>query len=152
LWPILLQYAGERPLLGWGVAIDESEILLNAGFGREVRGAATMNAHNLYLSVLLKTGIVGLLLQLAILYSIWLHFYPGRHDRTVRLAAACFIGICVHELFETSLIHSNISIGLLFWAIIAIGMRKSDVSRISYAAATGMVETKAPTSASMVTT
>jgi hypothetical protein len=152
LWPILLQYAGERPLLGWGVAIDESEILLNAGFGREVRGAATMNAHNLYLSVLLKTGIVGLLLQLAILYSIWLHFYPGRHDRTVRLAAACFIGICVHELFETSLIQANISIGLLFWAIIAIGMRKSNVSRTSYAPARGMVEPERPTSPSMVTT
>jgi hypothetical protein len=91
------------------------------------------------LAVLLKTGIVGLLLQLAILYSIWLHFYPGRHDRTVRLAAACFMGICVHELFETSLIHTNISIGSLFWAIIAIGMRKSDVSRESYASAAGTV-------------
>jgi O-antigen ligase len=131
LWPILFRYVAERPLLGWGVGINESEIFLNAGFGREVRGAATMNAHNLYLAVVLKTGIVGLLLQLAILYSIWLHFYPGRRDRTVRLAAACFMGICVHELFETSLIHTNISIGALFWAIIAIGMRQSDAARVS---------------------
>jgi O-antigen ligase len=152
LWPILLRYTAERPLLGWGVGVDEAEIFLNAGFGKEVAGAATMNAHNLYLTVLLKTGIVGLLLQLAILYSIWLHFYPGRHDRTVRLAAACFMGICVHELFETSLIHTNISIGLLFWAMIAIGMRKSDAAREAYASTAEVVSAERLTRSSVVST
>ena len=92
-----------------------------------------MNTHNLFLAVALKTGLVGLFLQLGILYAIWLRFYSGRHDRVVRLAAAFFMGICVHQLFETSLINTNLSIGVLFWAIIAIGMTQSDPSRRLYA-------------------
>ena len=125
LWPIAIKYISERPLLGWGAGLDEGEVLLDAELGVAGTGSGTTNAHNLFLAVALKTGIIGLTLQLAMLYSIWLRFYSGRHDRTVRLAAASFMGICVHQLFETSLINTNLSIGALFWAIIAIGMRNS---------------------------
>jgi O-antigen ligase len=123
LWPVVLQYIGERPFLGWGAGLDEGEALLDAGIGPNVHGASTMNAHNLFLGVALKTGIVGLFLQIAMLGAIWLKFYSGRYNPTVRLAAACFMGICVHQLFETSLISTNLSIGILFWSIIAIGLR-----------------------------
>jgi hypothetical protein len=136
LWPIVLQYVGERPLLGWG-GIDQGMLLMNAGFGPHVFGARTMNAHNLYLAVALQTGVIGLLLLMAILYSVWLRFYCGRQDRTVRLVAASFIGICVHQLFETSLIQTNVSIGVLFWAIIAVGLGKSDALQRSYGSPVG---------------
>jgi O-antigen ligase len=129
LWPSVLKYIGERPLLGWGAGLNESEVLLDGGIDPNVPGASTMNAHNLFLAVALKTGVVGLLLQLAMLCSIWLKFYSGRYNPTVRLAAACFMGICVHQLFETSLINTNLSIGVMFWCIIAIGLRSSDTAR-----------------------
>ena len=128
LWPVVLKYIGQRPLLGWGAGLDEGEVLLDAAIGPNVQGASTMNAHNLFLAVALKTGLLGLFLQIAMLGSIWLKFYSGRYHPTVRLAAACFMGICVHQMFETSLINTNLSIGILFWSIIAIGLRSSDSS------------------------
>jgi O-antigen ligase len=124
LWPVVLRYIAERPLLGWG-GIDEAAILMGAGLGRHFPGVNNMGTHDLYLLVALQGGLIGLALLLAALYSVWLRFYHGRREQIVRLAAASFIGICVHQLFETSLIQTNISIGVLFWAIIAIGVRKS---------------------------
>jgi hypothetical protein len=81
------------------------------------------------LAVAFKTGLVGLFLQIALLGAIWLKFYSGRYNQTVRLAAASFMGICVHQLFETSLINTNLSVGILFWSIIAIGLRSTDTTR-----------------------
>jgi O-antigen ligase len=129
LWPIVLRYIGERPLLGWGAGLDEAEVLLDAGVSHSAEVASTMNAHNLFLAVAFKTGLVGLFLQIALLAAIWLKFYPGRYDPTVRLAAAAFMGICVHQLFETSLINTNLSIGILFWSIIAIGLRSAETTQ-----------------------
>jgi O-antigen ligase len=129
LWPVVLKYIGQRPVLGWGAGLDEGEALLDAGISPNVQGASTMNAHNLFLAVAFKTGLVGLFLQIALLAAIWLKFYPGRYDPTVRLAAAAFMGICVHQLFETSLINTNLSIGILFWSIIAIGLRSADTTQ-----------------------
>jgi len=118
-WPILIDHISQKPLLGWGAGFHEESILEGIGIIAE---AST--AENLYLAVAMQTGMLGIILLAGLLISIWSIFYIFRADPVVRLSAAFFFGICVHQCFELSLIQNNISVAVLFWTIIGIGINR----------------------------
>jgi len=118
LWPMVLDHISQKPIFGWGAGFREEEIL------SDFLGEAT-HAHNLYLAVALQTGIMGLVLLFGVLYSIWSIYRCPNSDRVVRLSAAFFVGILFHQWFELSLTQNNVSVGVLFWTIIGLGMNRA---------------------------
>ena len=117
VWPIIIDHISQRPLLGWGAGFREEDIVY-----RPEQGA--LSTHNLYLAVALQTGIIGTILLFGLLYAIWSIFCVLRTDQTVRLSGSFFLGICMHQWFNLSLIQNNVSVAVLFWTIIGIGINR----------------------------
>ena len=119
LWSQLIEVIGEKPWLGYGSGALPNEVI-----------QIPLSAHNLFLQIALQVGITGLFSFLLLLGSIWYVFWVGRTNQLVRLSGAFFIGILVHQTFEVSLTQNALSIGLMQWLILAIGISNSLDERI----------------------
>ena len=109
-WSDLITLIRQRPFFGYGAgALPED--YLDIGF----------SAHNSYLQVSLQGGLVGLILFLGLLWSIW-GLLRLRYDPTVRVAGSFFVAILVHQTFEVSLLQNNLTIGTVQWLVIACGV------------------------------
>lgn len=112
-WPSVYEAVWERPILGYGGSATPA-IIADVG----------LSSHNLYLQVALQTGLTGLVVLLALLYSIWKVLWLGRHDEVVRLASAFMIGIMLHQTFEVSLTQNNLAIALVQWLPVGVGVSR----------------------------
>lgn len=113
-WGSLIDSILERPVLGYGGGADLTDI---AGI--------TLSAHNLYIQIGLQVGIIGLVVFLLILASVWEMFWNGRNNKTVRISSAFMVGIIIHQMFEVCLTQNNVTVGLIQWLIMAIGVSAS---------------------------
>lgn len=113
LWPDLIDTVAQEPFFGHG-----------AGFSH-----GDLSAHNLFIELALQTGVVGLIVFLLLIWALWNTLWSGREDPIVRLSGAFFLSIFVHQMFEVSFTQNNLSIGLLQWTIIIIGVSRSMMSR-----------------------
>jgi len=113
LWIVLIEAIKEQPITGYGSNVLPTDII-----GKEV------SAHNLYLQIFLQVGLVGLLLFLFMLWQIWEILRLGSLNLQVRITGAFFIGILVHQAFEVSLTQNHLSIGMIQWTIIGIGINR----------------------------
>jgi O-antigen ligase len=118
VWPIIVDQIYQKPILGWGAGFREEEIVYNPEQG-------ALSTHNLYLAVTLQSGLVGAGFLMGLLYSIWSAFCVAKTDPVVRLSGAFFLGICINQWFNLSLIQNNVSIGVLFWLVIGIGLNRA---------------------------
>ncbi len=114
-WMDLMVLISERPYFGYGPAANAQSIL----------GTVVASTHNLYLQLALQTGLVGLGFFLGLITSIWMVFWNGRETAGVRLSAAFLSGILVEQTFEVALTQNQIMIGLIYWAIIGIGVSRA---------------------------
>ena len=78
---------------------------------------------------MLQAGIVSLVVLGVTLWSIWLSLYNKRKDTIVRLAGSFLLGALVHEAFEVSLTQNNLTVGIIIWSIIAIGVGRASLTR-----------------------
>ncbi|MEQ8754069.1 MAG: O-antigen ligase family protein [Coleofasciculus sp. G1-WW12-02] len=114
LWLQLIDAISFKPLYGYGPATLPIDLV-----------NIDLSAHNFYLQLLIQVGILGFLNFIIIVGMIWHILWIGRDNSIVHLAGAFLLGILVHQMFEVSLTQNNLSVGLLQWLIISIGVSRS---------------------------
>ncbi|WP_282138456.1 O-antigen ligase family protein [Rossellomorea aquimaris] len=127
---LMLQYTGKSIMSGrddvWRpviIAINEQPWF---GYGPgtlpiDVTGI-DLSTHNLYLQIALQNGYLGLFVFIILLLYFWMIFYRNLKNKTVRLVASFFIAILIHQSFEIALTQNQLSIGLMQWFIISVGI------------------------------
>lgn len=111
IWETVFQAILKQPFFGYGVGIRAPDV-----------AATESTAHNMYLQVLLEVGLIGLLLFILFLFSIW-HVLNKRLNHFAAKWSACFmLGILVYNNFELTLMLNNYSIAAFQWLIMTIGV------------------------------
>lgn len=118
IWEILVIKSFDFPLLGHGTGIQNSQI-----------SSLEQSSHNLYLQLIIQNGYLGLLAFMILMLAIWLVFWKGRKNKTVRIVSAAFIATLVYQSFEITFTQNALSIGIIQWAIIGIGISKCIYSK-----------------------
>lgn len=113
IWIVLSEMIKEHPLFGHGMSTVASDLIGN-----------DKSAHNLYLNTLIQIGYIGFACVIIILFIIWMRLTSIRNDFFVRLSGAYMIGILIHQNFEITLFQNQLSIGILQWLIMAIGLSR----------------------------
>ncbi len=120
IWEVALEYFLKSPFFGYG--FDNNILASNEIF---------LSTHSTYIYLLLQGGIIGLIIFLLFMCSIWNNYLNGLNDDIVRMSAAYFIGIMVLACFELTLIINSITISLFLWLVIGIGfIQKNNKSSI----------------------
>lgn len=115
IWLDVLGEISERPVLGHGPQVT------TRGFGDLALGSA----HNLYLQIAVQVGAVGLAGLIALMWWIWAALGAVEAGRMARTTGAILIGVLVQQSFEVSLTQNNLTLGLLAWLIIGLGVSMS---------------------------
>ena len=104
----------ERPLLGYGADGRKSwdRVLKN---GSEI----TLSPHNLFIAVLIEAGIFGLILLFFLLFNTYKVLTNYRNSIST-LVFPFFIGVIVHQSFETSLTTGSVMVGAYFWFLLEL--------------------------------
>lgn len=116
IWLQLLYAIEQKPLLGYGISTSASDFLIH-----------DFTAHNMYLSTLLESGLIGLLLYCVLLYSIWNSLYPNKNlnkdqRNMLKLFIGFFAGLLIYQCFEMAFFQGPYSINILEWLILSIGI------------------------------
>lgn len=80
------------------------------------------SSHNTYVSVLIRTGVLGSVLFLYFLKSIWIRYYELKDIPAIRLSAIFFIILLLKQSSELLLIGNNISVSIFSWLVMAYGL------------------------------
>lgn len=113
IWIPLTAMVEQQPYFGYGMNTVATDLI-----GHD------KSAHNLYLNTLMQIGYVGFSVLIIILFTIWMRLTSVKDDFFVRLSGAYMIAILVHQNFEITLFQNQLSIGILQWLIIAIGLSR----------------------------
>ncbi|WP_160154380.1 O-antigen ligase [Microbulbifer sp. ALW1] len=123
IWPILTDLISQKPLLGWG----------GGALLREFYSDESWSAHNLYLQIMLQTGILGVALLLWLFWKIWQRLIGIEDDSIRAVGCAFFLMIMFHNAFEVILLQNLFSIGILFWIFIGIVLKfNSQLERYNF--------------------
>lgn len=114
LWFPLIELIRDRSLLGYGAGVKPESFWYTG-----------LSSHNLYLQTSLQVGSLGLAALSYLFYSIWNFYWRAKNDALVRLCASFLIGILVYATFEVSLTQTNLTVGVLEWMILALGVSKT---------------------------
>ncbi|WP_161603055.1 O-antigen ligase family protein [Oceanobacillus massiliensis] len=118
IWEQLFQKISENPLFGYGLGTNAKDLIVT-----------NYTAHNQFLQIIIEVGMVGFVIFIFLLYSIW-KLLIKRLDSSVAVWSACFfLGILVYENFEMTLFQNNYSIAILQWMIITIGINFKNFER-----------------------
>ncbi|WP_159454521.1 O-antigen ligase family protein [Staphylococcus cornubiensis] len=109
LWLPLIEFINQKPFLGYGPGTLARDLYIH-----------NQSPHNLYLNILMQIGYLGLILVLLIFLLIWMGMIRCKNNFLVRLSASFFVGIIVHQSFETTLFQNQLSIGLLQIFIVGV--------------------------------
>jgi O-antigen ligase len=120
IWPILVDYISDHPLLGsgygsfWSVGDASPIFVYGSGWLTKI-----FQAHNGYLELAVQTGLIGLALALAVLVArpLILLFSAPLHRQTSRWLICSILAFgCLHDLLESSLLdRANLT-----WVIMVI--------------------------------
>lgn len=115
IWLDVLNEVSKRPVLGHGPHVTAG------GFGR----LQLASAHNMYLQIALQVGAVGLVGFVGLMWWIWNRLGDAAETKVARTTAAILIGVLLQQSFEVSLTHNNLTLGLLAWIVVGIGVSAS---------------------------
>src|SRR5699024_10660183 len=115
IWSDLIQLIEKKPLLGYGLSATAYNL-----------AQTNHDAHNVILSILFQSGIIGLLLYSLMLYFLWDALYIEKNTsfnkNLLKLFPSFFIGLLVYQSFEMSFIKGGYSISMFEWLFVAIGI------------------------------
>lgn len=111
LWIELFEYIKFQPLLGYGPSTIPADLI-----------NTTLSSHNTYIQILLQTGIIGTMLFLLILFSIWNFLFIDKNSFPLKLTVAFFGGILVYSTFEISLVQGGYPINIMQWLVLSFGI------------------------------
>lgn len=127
---LALQYSGGRFFSGRDViwshmlnAASDRNMVVGGGHAISPDGvfAHDVSAHNTYISVLARTGIIGLILLFLLFTAVFIT-YARCEDPVIRWSAAFTVGILFKQSTEMSLLGNNVAIASLSWLIVAFGL------------------------------
>lgn len=115
IWRSLLPYIEDNLLFGLGSNANPSSLL-----------GVELSSHNLYIQLILESGLVYMSLFLILLIYIWNGFFIGSKVNAINarnkvLSATFLCGILVHQIFEVTLLQNNIGVSIIQWAFIMNG-------------------------------
>lgn len=110
IWTTAIEQFMDKPFLGHGF---DPDVL--------IRQDVTLSTHNAYLYILIHTGLSGLLLFIAYLYSYW-RFLSENWSEVSRLTLAYMTAILIFINFELTLIANTMVLGLFYSLVIGIGV------------------------------
>lgn len=111
LWVPLVEVINQKPYIGYSPGTLASDII-----------ATDQSPHNLYLNILMQTGYLSLLGFFIVFLTIWMTLVKVKDNFIVKLTGCYFIAILIHQSFEITLFQNQLSIGLLQWFILGIGL------------------------------
>src|SRR5690625_1304347 len=111
IWASVIKVIVEKPWFGHGAGIRAFEI-----------AATEKTAHNMYLQLLLEVGVLGFILFVLLLISIWYVLNNRLHYFVTKWSACFMLGILVYNSFELTLFQNNYSIASFQWLIMTIGI------------------------------
>jgi O-antigen ligase len=111
IWSQLISLIRRKLFFGYGPATQPGNLLNN-----------NLSAHNLYLQIFIQSGVIGVSLFVLFLYDIWKNFWKNRTELLTKYSASFFIAILIQQIFSVFLIQNNLSIGIVQWTIIALGI------------------------------
>ena len=111
LWDRILKLTAESPIIGYGLSATPG-MYIDTSF----------SSHNLWLQIMLQTGITGLLLFVLFLFAVIKKIKVSRSDK-IGIAYIC--ALIFHECFEVTLTQNEFSTGIIAWIIFGIMMTKS---------------------------
>ena len=80
-----------------------------------------LSSHNTYMSILVRTGIIGLSLFFNFLWSIWNRYLKFKNIEAIKLSAVFLFITMLKQSSEMALIGNNVSVSLINWLVIAFG-------------------------------
>ena len=114
IWALTLQAIQRQPL--WGHGLQASvEALFHVG----------LSGHNLYLQTALQSGVISVVLLLAVFYAVLVRVVRERSLHVRAVFCAFLLGIVAREFFEVSMTQNNIQSGMLLWFVLAQGCNAS---------------------------
>jgi O-Antigen ligase len=96
MWEVGLRSAVERPALGWGPGSTRSAHIAEATASElEVSGRGVGDAHNLFVTALVETGVIGLVLLAVLVAMLLARAWPRSRsaERAPAFAAAILLGV-----------------------------------------------------------
>lgn len=114
LWPELIQYWLQYPWFGLGAHIVPSDLI-----------NTKLSSHNLFIQVLIQTGLVGFFFLTSIFYLLYKMICDRSHygaTNIENLMLAFFLFVLVHSSTEVFLIQNTLAIGILVWMIFGYGL------------------------------
>ena len=113
-WLIPLSFFIEKPFWGWGIHAE-------VGFLGE---GVYQTAHNSYIELAIRTGIVGVLLYLLFILSILYLLWEGHKDTICRFCGAFLIAVLIYQVFERIMIVATDVDSLMIYFILGIGLSR----------------------------
>ncbi len=119
IWPLAREKIGERPWLGHGFGKE----ILGREFAAKLGDATLTHAHDVFLSVLMQTGAVGLALFLALLAATawrFVGYARSGDDALARVGVAglaIVAGVLVKNVTDDFFVRSNLR---FLWGIVAL--------------------------------
>ncbi len=104
------------------------QILIGAGTGKlpEISRYASASFHNTYLQLIMQNGVLGLLLLVMIMWSLWKRIAENYQDIQQKTVLAVFVGVLVYNCFEVTLLQNKAFMGMIQWIILSFGLIKSE--------------------------
>lgn len=111
MWPELLLYILDKPLLGYGINQDSGYLRSSAA----VLGYRGLDSHNIYLESLLRGGILLLSFFIILFYRIWGSLYSINNNKMSRIATSGFIALLFLAAGIPIGLLDNIVLNTLLW-------------------------------------
>lgn len=80
--------------------------------------------HNSFIQMIIQNGVVFFCVFLLLIYYIVCQFERKKADPAISFCYAVVLGCMLYNCFETTLLQNKISIGIVQWAIIALGIAR----------------------------
>ncbi len=117
IWSQLTFLILERPLFGFGTECASALFAAPAGVARN-----NLASHSTYFELMLRLGVSGLILYVAILFGIWRVFWRGRKELAVKVAGSYLISTFIFMSTQQYLIFSSRLWSGFGWIILGIGV------------------------------
>ncbi len=113
-WILPLSYFLQKPILGWGIHAEVNVIA----------GGNYQEAHNAYIELVLRTGLVGIFLYLLFILSIANILWYGRADKVCRFCGAFLMSSLVYQVFERTMIVGTDVDSLIIYFVLGVGLSR----------------------------
>jgi len=122
IWNILLSDIQERLIFGYGTESASSTFVapVYSGIVRD-----NLASHSLFLELILRLGLVGLLIYLLIFFSIWHLYWAGRKDTIVRVVGSFLLSSMFFSSTGQFWIFNAPLHSAFAWIILGIGIGAS---------------------------